>query len=214
MLIKNFTSQVKGDLNALSFDDYLSDEYIYEKGLSNFEMIIKRESDNRKLWNDSKLFKTIECFEMEQVSANICNISIPCKTVCRSVKPLPELFSTSYGSLLQVTDIFGEKVFKETIPSRYTSSINRGVKSKNTYYWIQDGYLIIPGEDCIGSVQIRGMFKNQIEIGKCQSMLDVDFPIPKYLESTIIDLTVQKIFATKKRIPLDENTDLNTNLKA
>lgn len=208
MLIKEFISQVKEDLNSLSFDDYIPDEYIYEKGLNVFDLIIKRESDSRKLWNDSKIFTTIKCFEMEEIDATFCNESLSCSTINKSVLKIPLTYN---GNTLQITDVFGNFVYKESSPSKYNISVNRGVPIRGGFYWIENEYLIIPGK-AIPSVQLRLLTKSYKQT-ECQSMLDVIFAIPDYLQSAVVDGTVKKILETRKRIPVDENTDMNTNSK-
>jgi len=208
MLIKEFIAQVKEDLNSLAFDDYVPDEYIYEKAMNIFDLIIKRESDGRKLWSDSKIFTIIKCFEMEETSATFCGESLSCSTINKSVSPLPLTYN---GSTLQITDIFGNFIYKESSPSKYNISVNRGVPVRGGFYWIENGYLVIPGES-VPNVQLRLITKSYKQT-ECQSMLDVQFSIPDYLQSAVVDATVKKILETRKRIPIDENTDLNTNSK-
>ncbi len=212
MLNKEFIALVEQDLNALNFDDYISKEYIWSKGITNLEILIKRESDSRKLYSNTKLFQTL-CIEMEETDSIFCSVKLPCKKVCKSKEKVPKTFSTSSGSLLIVSNILSEEVYKEVLPSRYNTISNRGIKTKTKYWWIENDYLVIPSDICFLQVKIQGLFINNINKDKCSSMLEEIFPCPEYLVSTCVDLVVSKILETKKRIPVDENTNLNTNQK-
>jgi hypothetical protein len=211
MLNKEFVALVKQDLNSLNFDDYIPDEYIWSKGITTLEFLIKRETDSRKIYNNSKLFETMY-IEMEEIDSVFCGIKLPCKKVCKSKEKIKKTFSTSSGSLLIVSNILNESVYKEVLPTRYSSVSNRGVISKTKYWWIENDYLIIPSEICFPQINIQGLFITT-NVSNCESMLDQVFPCPDYLLTACIDTVVSKILETKKRIPIDENANLNTNSK-
>lgn len=216
MTIREFVSIVKENLNSVSLDDTLSNEHIYWVGVNVAKLLIKRETESRKIFKNTSLFKRI-CVPMKEVSGNDCGISFPCNKIMRSEKQLPKGFLTNFGSLLLVFNINRDKDYKEMSVTAYKNLKNQKYKSRSTgYFWIENDYLYVPDSE-VEMLYVLGLFTDPEELlafegATCGKILDLPFPAPDYFYDVITDLTVQKI-SNKKRIPLDEDGNLNSNDK-
>lgn len=216
MTIREFVAIVKENLNSVSLDDTLSNEYIYLVGVNFAKLLIKRETESRKIFKNTSVFKKI-CIPMKEVNSVECGISFDCKKIMRSKKKLPKGFLTNFGSLLIISNILRDKDYKETSLTAFKNIQKQKFKSRSSgYYWLEDDFLYIPNsevEDVIG----LGLFTDPEEVllfenNPCGKILDFNFPCPDYFHSTIIELTINQLLARKK-IPKDEDSNLNNNLK-
>lgn len=208
MTVREFISSVRNELNTITLDDRISNRFIFSKMISYADIIIKRESDSRRLFNSTNLFKVDNCFELkEEQILNCSSISIPkCKTVMRSKKVLEDFYSSIYGNLLIVSTLDESNRFEQTTPENYKNILNREFKPKTGYYWINNGYLIIPDSE-VEVVKLRYIPKLSIKSG-----LDSDIGIPSWLVADILRMVVTDIRNTKQ-IVKDENPDMNSNSK-
>lgn len=197
MTIRELISTVRNSVISVK-----NNRYIYSLLVNYANTFIKRDNDQRRLFKQTHLFKTISCFELEEVSLiDACNILIPnCKKVMRSKEKIPSFYSTIYGGLLEVYSIDGLKRYNNSDPSNYINYLNREFKSKSSgQFWITNDYLIIP--DTIEVVMIRGLFSSEAEINKfnkknvvsCKSKLDELFIVPDYLIGDILKATIADI---------------------
>lgn len=216
MSIREFIGVIKGNLNNSSPDISLSGEHIYWIGINIAKLFIKRETDSRKLFKNSSLFKTINCFELKEVNAAQCGINIPCNTIMKSVKKLPELYLSNFGSLIQVFNLTNDVDYKEVSITKYKNLKNQKFKPLNTkYFWIEDGYLYIPDSN-VKMVKINGIFSdieafNELNsVNTCGSILDTELQIPDYMLTSIIEATTKQV-SYALSIPKDEDTNLNSN---
>lgn len=211
MLVREFISTIRNALTSTTLDNYIPGEYIYNVGLSISKLLIKRETDSRKIFKNTSIFTMIEdCIEMEESDSFSCtNVRIPkCKKYMRSKKPIPEVLLSGYGSLLFVYNLTRDKDYKEINPVNYKNLINQEYKPKDTgYFWIENNHLVIPDSE-VEAVQIQGLFVGLTD--SCGKVLDTPFPIIPYLEDAVIDLTLRKL-SISKQIPKDENSNLNQN---
>ena len=199
-------------------DDYISEEYIFNIGVSIAQLIIKRETDSKKLFKNTSLFKSLPCIEMKTVPLNSCGIILNCETLQRSKKKLPKAFLSNFGSLINVFNLTRDLQYKEISPVLYKDLKTARFKPRNTkYFWIDNGYLFIPDSSVVSVLAY--IFSPDIENilslseNDCESLLDSEFPSPDYMISTILNETVSQIY-NSKRIPKDENSNLNSNEKS
>jgi len=214
MTIREFISIIRHNLNSLTLDSYISGEYIYNVGLSISKLLAKRESDSRRIFKNTFNFTMINCIELEEVNAMQCaGISLPkCKKMMRSKKPIPEAFTSNYGSIMFVFNPDKSKDYIEVSPIAYKSISNQEFKSKGKgYFWLENKYLIIPDSE-VEIVSIFGLFSDPISTDNCGKILDIQFPTLDYLISSVIELTTKTII-TSKQVATDENSNLNTNEK-
>lgn len=214
MTIREVIALIRNELNSITLDDRISNRFIFNKVITYTEIILKRESDSRRLFNSTNLFFTVDCFQLKETSVECSHIKLPkCKTFMRSVLPLPDFYSSIYGNLLIVETIDGSNRFEQTTPENYKNISNREFKPKNGYYWINNNYLILPDSQ-VETVYLRYIPKittQSLKTFGCNG-LDTEIGIPSWLLSDIIKYTVTDIRNTKS-IVKDENPDLNSNSK-
>lgn len=211
--IREFISQIRNNLNAISSDDYLSGEFIYWTGINITALFIKRDADNRKLFKNTSIFKKIECVELEPYEEGCIQLS-NCSNMMRSVKPLPSFYQSNFGSLIKVYNLSNDVDYVEISVNKYKSIKNLPYKPRRTkYYWIEDNYLVLPDSE-VEKVNIFGIFTDPtlgLEQGAC-SLLDQPFPCMPYLIGGVVEATIKQL-SIMKSIPKDENTDANANSK-
>lgn len=224
---REIISDVRNGLRAASLDDWIPGKFILSKLRGFAALFIKREADDKRLFRYTELWSTIKCFEMvEDDLVNCCDISIPnCKKVMRSKHKLPELYSTRYGYLINVTSVDYDRDYIPVTPQQYKYTRSREFNDKrNRYFWIENGYLIIP-DSLVEIVTVKGMFINKAEAlrlnscdnsnsNDCFRFLDQDFIAPEHLLQDIKNATIMDILGTNRRLQMDELSNLNSNEKS
>ena len=218
-------SDIVNDMRALNLDDRVSKKFILSKLRNAAAQLIKREADSRRILAISDLWTEVQCVELCRAPLiDCCNTDIPnCKFVMKSKNPIPATYETLYKELLQIFNPFFAKEFKQITPQEYKDLLTREFQDKRIkYFWLSNGYLVIP--DClVESVVLRGVFVEPAKAkqlnscesttDKCVSILDQPFVCPEYLMKPVKDITLENIFNFYKRNVLDEEPNLNTNLK-
>ena len=221
MTLRQFIGQVRGTLNSWNLDDYIPNKLIILIGQSYADLFIKQDADNRKLLNSLNNITVYDCFALEDYDFTDCsNLTYQkCKSLKRSVKKLPELYVTNTNfNLIVVTSVDRSVVYTPTNILNYANILNRQFKSKTKYFWIENGYLIIPDSD-IEQVAIYAYSKpigliDTKNKNNCFNYLDQEFKIPSYLVANVIKYTLQDLANYNKRMIKDENSNLNTNIKS
>lgn len=217
---RKIISLVREKLGAIRLDDRISNQTILNTLLHFAALLMRRDSENRKLFSNATMIVLPDCIEMEEIdsSCNCLGIVIPkCRILKKSVNKLPDFFISNFSQpLIQVSSVDESTQFIPTTSYIYAQSLNREfVRRSNKYFWIEDGYLIIANED-IEAVKVKGYFKNYIEsfekTGVCKTLLDGVWNVPDYLNADIIQLTKNDLLDEKK-IVKDENSNLDTNSK-
>lgn len=210
MTKREIISLVRNELNTITLDDRISNRYIYSKIISYADIIIKRESDTRRLFNSTNIFLVDEFFKLKESKLiNCTTVYIPnCTTVMKSVNKLPTFYSSIYGNLLIISTLDESNRFEQTTPENYKNISNREFKPKTGYYWISDGYLIIPNSE-VEAVKLRWVDKK--EVNQVTS-LDEKIGMPEWLISDVIRMVVVDI-RNMRSITKDENPDMNLNSK-
>lgn len=208
--IREDISQVKRLVNSVHQDVRISNRFVYNKLLDMTSLIIKRDADSRKIYKNIELFTTIECVELEETELKNCtNIFIPnCSYVMRSVNKIPKAFLSGNGSIINVYSIDRSVQFIQTTPLVYSKVQKREFKGNEKYFWILDDYLYIPGNIAAVTIDVLSIDKRT---KKCQPLLDSPSFIPDYLASDVIRVVATEIGSIMKRIPTDENPNLNSN---
>jgi hypothetical protein len=145
---------------------------------------------------------------MKEVSAVECDcVYIPnVKTYSRSILPVPETHTSIYGNMLYVFNLDESVEFKSTTPSSYSNIQNRQFPSKKKYYWLDgNNHLIVPYE--IEMVKLKLLAKGDSKQG-----INADLLTPSWMIADIIKYVVQDV-RNSKTIPMDENPNMNNNLK-
>ena len=199
MLVRLIISRIKQDLNKLNLDQNFSNRYIYSKLITAASVLIKRETDNRKIFRQTHLFKQINV-ELTRNSGST--------GLVKSVNKVPKFFTSNSGNLLMVNSVDFSNSIRQIAPENYNIIKQREFQDpNNNYYWIIDDYLYITN-NFLRSVPVRGLFYDHVD-GECQKILDTEFPCPDYLLEDTVNLTLNSLYNREKVAP-DENPDQNT----
>jgi hypothetical protein len=212
----------------LSTDELITDRVIASEIKNNTMLLVKRETNLRKLWATSTLFTTIPCLEMVEVPiSECCEYVDPC-TVARSRYKLPRISEGNYQYLIQgVYSInamggTGTKL-KEITINRYVNLLKLPIIKNESYYWILNDYLYV-SNPLLQGIRIAAFFEQEIsneimypECGCgtpqatdedwCKNPLDKEFALPGYLEQPVLQLTSQKLLSTYFNIKTDMTQD-------
>lgn len=199
MQVRKLIADVKQSLKKLNIDDRLSNEFVYSKLIKYTSILIKRESNSRRIFRQTNLFKPLD-FDLENYGE-----------YKRTTKDIPSFFTTDYGNLLIVGAMDYTNAYKLATPESFEKTKTREFRNPNhRFYWIENNRIIIP-DYYLDSVSVRGIFYNYTD-QPCQSVLDTEFPCPDYLLEEVIRLTIEGL-SIREQIREDENPNLDTNNK-
>ena len=220
-----FVSNIIGGVNALNKDDYISRRLVLSIGRSLVSTFVSQRLDQKKLWKDYGLINTLRCFELKKDDIVSCDIVEfrRCNSLMKSKKQLPELMSSnSKVSVVSVYSLDGSVFYTYKTPKQYSLDKNRKYSDiiDGDYYYIHNRHLYLPDSN-VEAVNVDVITLDLYDLdklsgcgsGKCKSVWDYEFVCPDKLLGNVIDLTYQKVF-NKKRIPEDENPNLDSNLKS
>lgn len=224
--LRKLVSDVRGTHKLLSTDNLITDRVIASEIRNNTQLLVKRETNLRKLWATDTVFDTIQCLEMVEVPiSECCNYVDPC-TVSRSKYKLPRITEGNYQYLIQgvysINAMGGQGTkFKEITINRYLNLLKLPIIKNQTYYWIANGGYLYLSNPNLKSVRISAFFEEDIpndiafpECGcgsspevtneeYCKNPLDKEYGCPGYLEKQVLELTSQKLLSTYFSIKTD-----------
>lgn len=217
--IRQAISTVRESLRSVNIDDRISNRQIYSILSGYANTFIEQDNRRRELFSQAYLFKTIECFELQDANLNdTCDIFlVSCTRIAKSKVKIPKFYATNNGTLLSVTSVFGDRQYNYIEPSAYKDYKNREFKSKGTgVYWVDNEYLIIPDE-FVESVRLRGIFINENEVNAlngitntgCRGIMDQTFIVPKHLLGNVLKYTIAD--TRNITVPLQEDAVPNMN---
>jgi hypothetical protein len=195
---------------------------------NNAFLLIKRETNLRKLWATDTVFTTIPCLEMVEVPiSECCDYVDPC-SVGRSKFKLPRITEGNYQYVIQgvysINVMGGQgKKLKEITVNRYVNLLKLPIIKKEEYYWISNGYLYVNNPQ-LKAIRLVALFEEDVpnsilypECGcgnveytpeqLCVNPLDRESPVPGYLEKQVLELTSQKLLSTYFQIKTDITSD-------
>lgn len=226
--LRKLVSDVRSMHKLLSTDSLITDRAIASEIKNNSILLIKRETNLRKLWSTSTLFTTIPCLEMIEVPiSECCDYQDPC-SVARTKFKIPRISEGNYQYLIQgVYSInamggLGTKL-KEITINRYTNLLKLPVIKKEQYYWILNDYLYI-SNPMLQAIRLSACFEQDVpneimypETGCggcgptdaewCINPLDKPYSLPGYLEKQVLELTSQKLLSTYFQVKTDITDD-------
>lgn len=226
--LRKLVSDVRSVHKILSTDSLITDRAIASEIRNNALMLIKRETNLRKLWATDTLFTTIPCLEMIEVPiSECCNYVDEC-TVARTKLKLPRISEGNYQYVIQgvysINALGGTgKKLKEITINRYLNLLKLPIIKKEEYYWITNGYLYV-NNPLIKSIRFVALFEEDVEneilypecgCGTpeytleeiCKNPLDKEFPLPGYLEQQTLQLTSQKLLSTYFNLKTDVSSE-------
>lgn len=225
--LRKLVSSVRSMHKLLSTDSLITDRVIASEIRNNSLLLIKRETNLRKLWATATLFTTIPCLEMVEVPISECCDYVDECSVSRSKFKLPRISEGNYQYLIQgvysINAMGGKgKKLKEITVNRYINLLKLPIIKKEDYYWIMNGYLYVTNP-LLQAIRISAFFEedvpNEILYSDCNcgsnvsveelciNPLDKEYSLPGYLEKQVLELTSQKLLGTYFQVKTDMTDD-------
>jgi hypothetical protein len=226
--LRKLVSDVRSVHKILSTDSLITDRAIASEIRNNSLLLIKRETNLRKLWATDTLFTTIPCLEMIEVSiSECCNYVDPC-SIARTRFKLPRISEGNYQYVIQgvysINAMSGQgKKLKEISINRYINLLKLPIIKKEEYFWISNGYLYV-NNPLLKAIRFVALFEEDVEneimypecgcgtpeytIDEiCKNPLDKEFPLPGYLEQQVLELTSKKLLSTYFNLKTDTSQE-------
>ena len=224
---RKLVSDVRSIHKLLSTDSLITDRVILSEIRNNSLLLIKRETNLRKLWATDTLFTTIPCLEMVEVPISECCDYVDDCTIARTKFKIPGIAEGNYQYVIQgvysINALSGKgKKLKEITVNRYINLLNLPVIKKEEYYWITNEYVYV-NNPMIKSIRFVAFFEEDVpnevlysecgcgtnvtEEEWCKNPLDKEFPLPGYLEQQVLQLTSQKLLQTYFNLKSDISSE-------
>lgn len=221
---RKLISDIRGMHKLLSTDNLITDRVIFSEIRNNTLLLVKRETNLRKLWATDTLFTTIPCLEMCEVPISECCEYVDDCTIARTKYKLPRIAEGNYQYVIQgvysINAMSGksEKI-KEITINRYINLLRLPIIKKQVYFWISNDYLYVT-DPSAQAIRLAAFFEEILpndvlypECGCgtpqvtneewCKNPLDKEFALPGYLEKQVLELTSQKLMNTYFRLKTD-----------
>jgi hypothetical protein len=224
---RKLVSDTRSMHKLLSTDNLATDRMIMSEIKNSGLLLVKRESNLRKLWNTDTVFLTIPCMELIEVPVSeCCSYADPCN-VARTKLKLPRIAEGNYQYLIQgvysINVLSGKgKKLKEITINRYINLLKLPFVKKEEYFWITNDYLYV-SNPLVETIRIAALFEEDVpnemmypDCGCggspsvddwCKNPLDKESFIPGYLEKQVLELTSQTLLKTYFRIQFDNTLD-------
>lgn len=214
--LRSLVSDVRSTHKLLSSDSMITDRAIGSEIRNNSLLLMKRETNLRKLWATDTIFTTIPCLEMIEVPiSECCNYVDECM-IARTKLKLPKISEGNYQYVIQgvysINAMGGKgRKLKEISVNRYLNLLKLPVIAREDYFWISNDYLYVTNPD-IQSIRLVALFEEVVtndilypdcccgvevpEEEFCMNPLDKQFALPGYLKTQVLDLTSKKLLQT------------------
>src|SRR5688572_16412162 len=159
---RNLVSEVRSLNKLISSDNNITDRVLFGVLKKAATLLIKRETNLRRLWNSPNIFTPIKCLEMMPVPlAECCEYKNPCM-VARSKKKIPQISEGIFGLLVQSVLSPGRQKFDYATVERFVNILNMKLKNTKKYWWVYDDYLWVSNSD-IAYVDLIGYFDDDFD---------------------------------------------------
>jgi hypothetical protein len=224
---RDLISTLRTSHKLLSSDAFLTDRAIFAEIKNAAFLLLKRETNNRKLWTTDTIFTPIPCLELQEVPISECCDFVDECTIARTKVKLPRIGEGNYQYLIQgvysINALGGKaKRLIGTTINRYINTLKLAIIKKEEYYFIYNDYLYVTNP-LIQAVMLNAFFEEDVpnsilyadcHCGNkpstedfCKNPLDRNFSLPGYLQKQVLDLASQKLlstyFALRKDISVD-----------
>lgn len=215
-------SRLRNSIKEVSSDSKFTNRYLWNVFWTNSQLLLQRESDRARLYNQSDIFETI-CIKMDKVSPLLCDcLSLPVDCVVyRSRFRLPKIIEGSFGKIYRfISSVDMSNFIILVTPYQYQLKATKYNTEK--YAFIHDGYLFAPNTkwsnliiSALFAEEIPKEFKCDCEdssTDSCGSLLYLGSSIPEWLVAPCIQMSLQEL-GVPKQIPQDELSNANSNEK-
>jgi hypothetical protein len=223
---RDLVSRVRSLNKLISSDNNITDRMIYKELKAAATLLIKRETNLRRLWNSPNIFTPLRCLQMEAVPlSECCDYKSPCM-VARSVKKIPQISEGIFGLLIQSVFSPGMQKYDYATVDRFVNILKMKLKNTKKYYWVYDDRIYISDER-VEAIDVLAFFDddfNESEYSMCQHKdtaddaclgpLDKEFTIPSYLEKQLLDLVNETLSKTYFRHIVDPQTNFKDEEKS
>jgi hypothetical protein len=226
--MRNMVSDVRGMHKILSTDAMITNRVIASEITNISLLLIKRETNLRKLWATDTLFTTIPCLEMIEVPISECSAFQSNETIARTKYKLPKIAEGNYQYVIQgvysINALGGKGVkLKEISINRYMNLLNLKSKKSESYFWVSDDYIYCTNSD-VELLRIAALFErplpndilypecacgtNGVDVKEyCKNPLDREFYLPGYLRKQVLELTSKSLRETYFNIQSDISSE-------
>lgn len=222
MTNKQVVSRIKNQFNLTSKDTQKNDRFILFTAKNIAESYISKRLNDKRLFRQDNLYNEISCVEMESVDIYKCDLVEfrSCEKLVKSKLKLPSLVYSKLGNTIkEVTSIDGKYLFKPNTISQYRrDSKRKKTKKLLEYFYVKDGYLYLPESEIkmvniyVLSLDLYESEENSTCKKGCKSAWDYEFIAPSDLLEQILRETAS-IIQTPVQLPVDENQNMNENIK-
>jgi len=215
-----FVSQISGILKSNNKDSKIPRRLILKVGQDSATFLIAQKLLDRTISQETNLYTTIPCFEFEQIDVKKCpSLEFRmCKTLMKSVKPLPKLvFSRLGASVRDIVSLDGNFTFSFVDEAQYRRNKNRQqLKNQVFVYLGTDNHLYIPDRE-IHSLDLTILTLDTTNIEDCSSCLEKDgcksnwdatFVVADKILEAVKDITIQRLSITRSIVPDDNPNGL------
>lgn len=220
---RKLVSDIRSRNKLISGDNKITDRVILSQIRASALLLIKRETNLRKLWATDTIFTTIPCLEMKEVSISECASYVDECSIARSVYKLPRISEGNYQYVIQGVysiNVMGGKGkrIKEITVNRYINLLKLPVIKNEEYFWVSNGYLYVTNP-LLKAVRLVALFEEDVpnnilfpecDCGisvsleeRCKNPLDKEFPLPGYLEKQVMDLVTEELLKTYFNVKTD-----------
>ena len=221
---RKLVSDVRSAHKLLSTDALITDRFILSEIRNNALLLMKRETNLRKLWATDSIFTTIPCLNMTCVPISECCDYVDSCKVARSVYKIPRIAEGNYQYVIQgvysINALGGRgKKLKEITINRSINLLKLPYIKSEEYYWISNGWIYI-SNPMVKAIRLVALFEEDVpneimypdcDCGSiqptmeelCKNPLDKEFALPGYLEKQVLDLTSQKLLTTYFQLKSD-----------
>lgn len=224
---RKLVSDVRSLHKLLSTDSLITDRAIISETRNNALLLIKRETNLRKLWQTDSLFTTIPCLETIEVPISECCSYVDECTIARTKFKLPRVSEGNYQYVIQgvysINAMSGKgSKLKEITVNRYLNLLRLPIIKKENYFWISNDYLYVTNPN-LKAIRLVAFFEEDVnndimfpecgcgtdytEEEICMNPLDKEFPLPGYLEQQVLEMTSKKLLSTYFNIKSDISQD-------
>ena len=165
-ILRKLVSDTRSIHKLLSTYAVITDRVIASELKVNALLLLKRETNLRRLWSTDTLFTTISCLEMVEVPiSECCDFADPCN-IARSKLKLPRICEGNYQYLIQgvysINAMRGKATkIKEITINRYINLLKLPIIKKEDYYWISNDYLYVTNP-MVQKIRIAALFEEDI----------------------------------------------------